>query len=839
MSLRINNNIASLNGHRNLLNNNMSVQSSLEKLSSGLRINKAADDAAGLVISEQMRAQITGLNQAVDNSETAIAMVQTAEGALDEVNSLLNKARELVIHAANEGANDVAQLEADQDELDNVIRSITRISDVTQFGTKKLLDGSLNGATDLSANLTRVNVGNLANNTAVNTGSFSLAVSGVSYEAASIDGGTAVDSSDYVFTTGTISAMSDVATGASVNSGVTMTVSIDGTDYTASGGAGGATVTSLVADINSGLDAASANYTLSQTAGGGFTVTRDDINTTDITSGVASISFSRASGSSAGNVATSAATLSYLNGNESGVTIAQFNENNLSGLTTASTFNGSGEAQISVTTSGGSLVTGLAITGGTSIATLTNNILGEISGAGIDLDNATLSFSAAATGLSFTLTAGTGDAAQAVSFSLTLDNQNTLSEVDEVAVATGLMTDAFSSGVFNAENTGVVAATTFAASGSVSVTINGTNFTQAAAAGATLASAITGLQAQIDTAYGANTFTFDLFDANTAVTGVYTGLLDNTFDDVASGQSVFYLAREDNLGDTDLNFSVSIDSDAASGLSFSSTGTEAVTGVAADASFDLETVAQADVAGTTLVAGASAVTIGSTSTTTTTAGNTGITATLTSTANTGLSLTLSSSGTNVTPTASGGATLTLSSSTGNDGFQDIQIEVGGSAVTSASSSLSFTLNNGAQFHTGANAGQQVGVAIRDMDANEIGRNVADSGSLTSLNDLLSTEQSALTTGLTDEALRVIDGAIDDITNLRGDLGAFQANTLETGLNSLRISQENLTAAESTIRDVDFARESAAFTRNNILVQASTAMLAQANQLPQNVLQLLG
>ena len=109
----------------------------------------------------------------------------------------------------------------------------------------------------------------------------------------------------------------------------------------------------------------------------------------------------------------------------------------------------------------------------------------------------------------------------------------------------------------------------------------------------------------------------------------------------------------------------------------------------------------------------------------------------------------------------------------------------------------------------------------------------------SLSELVSSQDSALTSGLTDEALRVIDAAIDEVTNLRGDLGAFQANTLESGLNSLRISQENLTAAESTIRDVDFAAESADFTRNNILVQSATAMLAQANQLPQNVLQLLG
>jgi flagellin len=131
----------------------------------------------------------------------------------------------------------------------------------------------------------------------------------------------------------------------------------------------------------------------------------------------------------------------------------------------------------------------------------------------------------------------------------------------------------------------------------------------------------------------------------------------------------------------------------------------------------------------------------------------------------------------------------------------------------------------------------VGVIVSNSSSSELGRGA--STSLSSLDDLLSSNAGALTNGLGAEALKVIDAAIDEITNQRGKLGAFQANTLESGLNSLRVSKENLTAAESTIRDVDFAEESAAFTRNQILVQASTSMLAQANQMPQNVLKLLG
>ena len=101
-----------------------------------------SDDPAGLVISEQFRAQIAGLNRAVQNSEGSISMIQTAEGALSEINNLLTSMRELAIHASNEGFNDVDQLAADQAEIANAIKTIDRIAVNTQFGTKKILDGS-------------------------------------------------------------------------------------------------------------------------------------------------------------------------------------------------------------------------------------------------------------------------------------------------------------------------------------------------------------------------------------------------------------------------------------------------------------------------------------------------------------------------------------------------------------------------------------------------------------------------------------------------------------------------------------------------------------------------
>ncbi len=149
MSLRINHNIAAMNSHRNLQANDAKLGKSLEKLSSGYKINRAADGPAALVISEQMRAQIAGLDQAVQNSESAVSMVQTAEASLTEVNNLLTNIRQLSIHAANEGVNDDVMLAADQQEITNSLASIDRISKDTQFGKIKLLDGTrgVNGVT--------------------------------------------------------------------------------------------------------------------------------------------------------------------------------------------------------------------------------------------------------------------------------------------------------------------------------------------------------------------------------------------------------------------------------------------------------------------------------------------------------------------------------------------------------------------------------------------------------------------------------------------------------------------------------------------------------------------
>ena len=150
--MRIQHNIAALNSYRNLTGNNNAVSKNLEKLSSGYRINRAGDDAAGLAISEKMRAQITGLNTAQKNAQDGVSLVQTAEGALTEVHSMLNRMVELADQSANgtyDNAVDRANL---QKEITSLKSEIDRIADSTNFNGIDLLNGDL--STSTTANVT-------------------------------------------------------------------------------------------------------------------------------------------------------------------------------------------------------------------------------------------------------------------------------------------------------------------------------------------------------------------------------------------------------------------------------------------------------------------------------------------------------------------------------------------------------------------------------------------------------------------------------------------------------------------------------------------------------------
>ena len=150
--MRIQHNIAALNSYRNLTGNNNAVSKNLEKLSSGYRINRAGDDAAGLAISEKMRAQITGLNTAQKNAQDGVSLVQTAEGALTEVHSMLNRMVELADQSANGTYDNPVDRANLQKEIASLKDEIDRIADSTNFNGINLLDGSLSTSTTSTLN---------------------------------------------------------------------------------------------------------------------------------------------------------------------------------------------------------------------------------------------------------------------------------------------------------------------------------------------------------------------------------------------------------------------------------------------------------------------------------------------------------------------------------------------------------------------------------------------------------------------------------------------------------------------------------------------------------------
>lgn len=151
MSLRVNNNITALIAHRNLTVVDFQLQKSIERLSSGLRINRASDDPSNFITSEQMRTQIEGITQAITNTVDAISMIQTAEGAFDEIESLVRSMRTLALHAANTGPNDTSAIANDQVQIQSAIDSLNNIASTRKYGSKVLLDGSLGRGGSMAA----------------------------------------------------------------------------------------------------------------------------------------------------------------------------------------------------------------------------------------------------------------------------------------------------------------------------------------------------------------------------------------------------------------------------------------------------------------------------------------------------------------------------------------------------------------------------------------------------------------------------------------------------------------------------------------------------------------
>lgn len=731
MALRINHNLAALNAHRNLVNTNNALQKSMQKLSSGYRINKGSDDPAGLVISEQFRAQIAGLNRAIDNSEGSISMVQTAEGALAEINNLLVDMRELAIHAANEGFNDADQLAADQAEITNAIKTIDRIAANTQFGTKLLLDGSKeNVATVTTANASGVSL----KDSNLNTGTYSLAAVKVA-DATSTLNSTAkglslsnTDGNPYNLSDGVhnidIVQASDVATKDS-------------------------TAVSIADTWGNDLTLAATGRAAYVSATGGFSKVAAGANSGDYTF--------------------------ILNVQENGATAI-----------------GNQALAVHITTTD------------TSSTVKTK------------LEAAIAANSQLAGKINVTTSVGTiGGVAQSTRFGFQYAKEGAQYSIKTEASTTTASGATFSWGAASdrgvSENVLNFTANSSTQLQTADLTLTANTYTS-------LADLVSEINTQIDADANWATnadFVADVYDSNKI-----------RFSTVDEG-SKYYLKHNASVGnDEDLSNVLNLSVD-----STNQTGVDAIVNfdgyantiddvrVGATQQITLETAAYGSAdRGTVEMTVQKAAAAFSTGVGGVDTGNLLLDVT-------GTQLDVQLNGATAQQITVGQDAVIYNS----DRTEWITVNYGLTS-TGGNETVSST-NQALVFQIGGNVGQTAKISMRNMSSTALGNNL-EGNSFDSLAKI-----DVTTAAGAQDAQEVIDAAINEVSTTRGSLGSFQKNTLESNLRNLRVAAQNLTASESQLRDTDMAQEMSQYTKNQILMQAGTAMLAQANQVPQAVLSL--
>ncbi len=701
MGMVINHNIAALDAWRQLGQTNQALNKSLEKLSSGFKINRAADNPAGLVISEQMRAQIAGLTQAIENTETATSMVQTAEAALSTIHGMLDKMRQLAIHAANEGANDSTMLAADQADIENAINSITRIANTTQFGTKKLLDGSRENVVAITTgNTSQVTVGE----STLATGTHTLVASKVS------DASATISTTQY------------------------------GLDLAS---------TPNISNLEGGFH----TVQVTQASAGATKTGSSDIRITDAFGNGLTFAGSAAAASITGDISGSGT------------------------VTFGIQFQGDSGSVVSATIN-------VSLSAGASTADAISALNSAISGSSL---NGHVHFSATGSGMALkTDNAGSNNSVKIV----TVTGTATIASFAASASDRG---DADNSAVF-----------TMKLDGGTATAVNITTGTYT-----TISALVNAVQSALDTAFGANSFTVAQDGTNNRIT-------ITTLDEGSSATlQVTNTSTDNELG---------LSQDSA-----------AITGTDALVSFDNYTNTISDIR----YASDQTVTLynGSGSS----AGHADFVAKAINSQGSGQdfisvgTMTLNVTAAQFNVTIDGGPSTSVTAgveTTVYNSQHDAYVKVTYALDSGGGTETLNVSDQSLVFQVGANKDQTVKISIQSMKAADLGQNVEGN-----MFDNLAQINVTSTEGAQD-AIEIIDKAIDEVSHARDILGAFQKNTLEETQKSLKIANQNLTAAESLIRDTDFALEMSVFTKNQILLQSGTAMLAQANMVPQIVLQLL-
>ena len=760
MSMVIGTNVASLTAQRHLSNSQAELGTSMERLSSGSRINSATDDAAGLAISDRMTSQVNGLNQGIRNASDAMSLGQTAEGALDESTAILQRMRDLAVQASN-GTNTDVDKTAMNDEVTQLKAELTRISDSSTFNGAKLLDGNFTAKT--------FQIGHMGGDTV------SLSLNKMdSTSLGDISGASA----------GTVAGSSTATQqAASADSKVGGTVAIQGGSNSAAAVvaadsiAGTTVVSGTAASSEVAATTWTDTFTVSAVAADG------DAVSWDLGSGITA-AYTVVSGDDKTDVNTTATAIA------SGLSASGFTFSASSGVITATRDAGAYSAEGAATVTQPAVV---AATNYTDTFQITTNAadgddvswnLGDetvaytltVSG-GDDVTNAASSATSLAAGLT---AAATGYTFAASGDTITATRTAAGAHSTEgVATATGTL----------AGSDGTATAGTASSGGGTLAGADGT-----ATAGTDLVAAKLATQWQ-----GSQTFT----------AGAKTGDVINF---TIGGDAHSYTATADTTTAGGLTNEIAANMSIA-GYSVGSSGNDVVinkNAAGADASGLLSAVAQR-----------SAVTASSEME------FVGVSAAATS----GDKVTISVNGDSYTHAftsspATAAATIDDMVSDWNAGTTGFRTGYTAVGLTAAGVETAATDSNTVSFALKAD---QAGTAGNfDMAASfQADPGVGGSVAISAIN---------LTSSASD-ALSSIDQAIKEVGQERSKLGAFQ-NRLEHTVSNLQSMVENTSAARSRIQDTDFAAESANLAKAQVLQQAGTAMLAQANASGQSVLSLL-
>lgn len=947
--MRINHNIASLNTHRQMTNNTAATSKSLEKLSSGLRINRAGDDAAGLAISEKMRGQIRGLEQASRNSQDSISLIQTAEGALSTTHNILQRMRELSVQAANDTSTDSDRAEL-QKEVTQLKSEVDRIASTTEFNTKKLLNGSLTAAKSAQGSVANSSAIDAADQaaTAAKTGAglsieLSEALAGKSGTGYSHTGGAAL-ADRTIIRTGANDSFKIAINGAA---DLTVTIAASGAEgYTREDFANAvskaiidaqetATAGSSKAEFNQVTVSVSNDGRLeltSKATGASNTIKIEVKGDTADKDALAAMGFDEKATSFTSNVdlgtaghktaATGLNTFKVTFGNGAAVVVDLENDGGLSAGTQYS-FSALKEGlQKALDTKLGAnqIIVGDDQNGhltlknnvGTGTLTLENGATGAVSAnlfgaATVNVTQdvlATKSTTTKGTNVVNTIKAGTVISAGANDqFNITLNGKETT-----LSLTAGIYSDrnALVTEVNNQINAssdliGKVKATlgsdgkvefeslikgasatlkvstppTIPRSALGALGYDGAGTSINAPAAADLAGGIdltAAANRKIKVTLGAKTEYLDL-------TG-YEGINGTVAGKVSSRDAIVKALQAElnkKFGENAVTVATKTTPAGVDTLSLTANARGAVFKIENDAAANATgrnaLFGGADLTATITTAGVNSNVAGTDAVDNTIANTTKLTD-LVDTNGNGLGL-QTGNVIKVTGTQNGnafeasvtvganskvddilsairnlkqfdGATVALNATTGKievRGADGQDKDISNLKFTAQKSATDVTqvanfnrvfgdfnvtqqaqngaADNSLQMQIGANEGQTLNVDINDMGIQALRIQDVD----------VSTSAGAQT------AISVVNNALEMVSAERSKLGAYQ-NRLEHTISNLGTSAENLTASESRIRDVDMAKEMMDFTKNNILSQAAQAMLAQANQQPQGVLQLL-